>query len=168
MEIIDTLMNEHKHIVSKMGAFSKGYESFCNDQEHIKYYLDFFRIYVDGYHHAKEEKALFPWMLEKNPALKNGPIGVMLMDHEQGRDLIKGTYLLLDKVEATNNPVKNQILSNMNQFFDHLYGHIQKEDNILYSIAESLNAQSKDGDEWMRTILKDIESTMGQEIQRFL
>ncbi len=51
--------------------------------------LEFFVEFADGCHHAKEEGTLFP-RLERGGILKaGGPIGVMLYEHEHGRQLIR-------------------------------------------------------------------------------
>ena len=50
--------------------------------------LEFFRVFVDKCHHGKEEKLLFPALEEVGVGKEGGPIGVMLDEHRQGRELV--------------------------------------------------------------------------------
>src|SRR3972149_9067192 len=52
-------------------------------------FVDFIRNFADSCHHGKEEENLFP-VLEKFGVPKEGPIGVMLLEHDQGRSFVKG------------------------------------------------------------------------------
>ena len=50
--------------------------------------MEFLTIFVDTCHHGKEEEFLFPALESAGIARNNGPIGVMLHEHEQGRKFI--------------------------------------------------------------------------------
>jgi hypothetical protein len=50
----------------------------------------FFRNFADRCHHSKEEDELFPKMVEHGIPKEGGPIGVMLMEHDQGRAFVRG------------------------------------------------------------------------------
>src|SRR3989304_6062306 len=51
--------------------------------------VDFFRGFTDGCHHAKEEVKLFLAMEQRGIPREGGPIGVMLMEHDQGRAFVR-------------------------------------------------------------------------------
>jgi hemerythrin-like domain-containing protein len=51
--------------------------------------LEFFQIFADRCHHGKEEDCLFPLLERKGLPREGGPIGVMLHEHGQGRELIQ-------------------------------------------------------------------------------
>lgn len=51
--------------------------------------LEFLKVFADRCHHAKEEELLFPAMEKAGISGDQGPIGVMLADHQAGRALIK-------------------------------------------------------------------------------
>ena len=51
--------------------------------------LEFFQLFADRCHHGKEEDLLFPLLERRGIPRERGPIGVMLSEHDQGRDLIQ-------------------------------------------------------------------------------
>lgn len=61
--------------------------------------LDFFSRFADKCHHCKEEQVLFPAMEEHGIPRDGGPIGVMLVDHEQGRSYVRSMVAALTLVE---------------------------------------------------------------------
>jgi len=46
----------------------------------------FFQQFADQCHHAKEEDVFFPILKQRGISEQGGPIGVMLYEHEIGRD----------------------------------------------------------------------------------
>src|SRR3989304_91377 len=51
--------------------------------------LEFFRLFADQCHHGKEEDLLFPKLQQKGMPREAGPIGVMLLEHDQGRAFVR-------------------------------------------------------------------------------
>lgn len=58
------------------------------DTDHVKELLEFFTVFVDKCHHGKEEDLLFPAMENLGVRRVGGPIGVMLNEHQQGREFV--------------------------------------------------------------------------------
>lgn len=169
MEIIKTLMREHRDILQKIDRFTRQLEEQSCTKEDIKFHLDYIKVYVDGYHHAKEECALYPWMAEKSPELEHGPLSVMLSDHSKGRSSIKSCYSILSKLgDSLSDELYKSLYREVSHFSDHMYAHIQKEDNVLYKMAKKLNHEHGGGDEYCRPILDEIESEMKDDIKIFL
>jgi len=56
--------------------------------EHFEDILDFLKVFVDKCHHGKEEELLFP-ALVKAGIPHDGPIAVMLFEHEMGRKYVR-------------------------------------------------------------------------------
>ena len=84
------LENDHVHIlllIDVMVEMIKLPEPKVSDLEEV---VELIRKFADGLHHAKEENLLFPLMAEKGFSLEQGPVAVMLMEHEQGRRFVKG------------------------------------------------------------------------------
>jgi hemerythrin-like domain-containing protein len=54
--------------------------------EHLEQLIEFFGTFVDRCHHGKEEELLFPALEAVGVSRDGGPIGVMLKEHQQGRD----------------------------------------------------------------------------------
>lgn len=57
-------------------------------QEHRTSLLEFFQVFADRCHHAKEEEFLFPAYELAGVPRVHGPIGCMLAEHQQGRQEI--------------------------------------------------------------------------------
>ena len=57
--------------------------------------IDFIRNFADKCHHGKEEDLLFVKAIEKGIPKESGPIGMMLYEHELGREFIKKSSLAL-------------------------------------------------------------------------
>src|SRR3990172_6268206 len=53
--------------------------------EALKNVSVFIKTFADNYHHGKEEELLFKAMEEKGFPREGGPIGVMLIEHDEGR-----------------------------------------------------------------------------------
>ena len=51
--------------------------------------IEFFKLFADRCHHGKEEEIFFPRLVEKGMPRDGGPVGVMLQEHEMGRELIR-------------------------------------------------------------------------------
>ncbi|HSE89878.1 MAG TPA: hemerythrin domain-containing protein [Candidatus Binatia bacterium] len=106
--------------------------------ENWKKALDFFRYFADQCHHFKEEQVLFPAMEEHGVPREGGPIGMMLTEHEEGRGYVKTMMAALTLAEARNEAAKDTLLENAGAYLRLLREHIQKEDEILFRIADDV------------------------------
>lgn len=169
MKTTDILTKEHQIILKNLQELnlllSKNlHEEISGVEKKIK----FIQVYADQFHHAKEENIYFPWMKSKNADLQQGPLHCMLDEHEQGRSLIKMASLKLDEYKKTGN---NSALIKMKEklliFITLLQNHIQKEDEILYKIAEQLNDSFADGDLLMLDQFNYVELEYANSLQDF-
>jgi hemerythrin-like domain-containing protein len=94
--------------------------------------IEFVRGFADGCHHAKEERLLFPLMKEHGVPEQGGPIGVMLHEHETGREYIR---LLEQGVEQDD---RSQIIEALRGYVSLLREHIAKENDVLFAIADQV------------------------------
>lgn len=111
--------------------------------EHFDKILDFLKIFVDKCHHGKEEDLLFPAMEEAGVPREGGPIGVMLMEHNQGRSYIKGMSQAFDTYKKGDTKVLSAIVENGKSYITLLIQHIDKEDNILFPMADKVLTKNK-------------------------
>lgn len=100
--------------------------------------LDFFRNFADGCHHAKEEDRLFIMMEEKGVPKQGGPIGVMLYEHESGRHLISGMARAVESAAQGDKEAIGAFASNAREYVALLSAHIQKENQVLFPMADSI------------------------------
>jgi len=100
--------------------------------------LDFIRNFADQCHHFKEEKVLFPAMEQHGIPSEGGPVGVMLTEHEEGRAYVKSMLAALSLAETGNQAAKEILVDNAKAYLRLLREHIQKEDEVLFRIADDV------------------------------
>jgi hemerythrin-like domain-containing protein len=141
MYCTDILKQEHEVILGVLNSFDKEakhiYETATVDHVRISKYLDFLRNFADKCHHLKEEDTLFPKMNERGMPSEGGPIGVMLYEHEIGRKYLQNIDDLNNKT-GTDTATINSIVSNIHGYYELLTGHIFKENNILFEMANNI------------------------------
>ncbi|MBI2953968.1 MAG: hemerythrin domain-containing protein [Chloroflexi bacterium] len=110
--------------------------------------LDFIQNFSDKCHHHKEEDNLFPTLQQRGVPKEGGPIGMMLVEHDEGRQHVREFASALDKYEKGDRSpaVKNGIISHVMSFVQLLSQHIDKEDNILYAIADDVLSAADQAD----------------------
>lgn len=100
--------------------------------------IEFFRNFADRCHHAKEEKLLFVKMEERGMPVQGGPIGVMLQEHAEGRRLVRATAEALPQAQEGQARALEAVSDGLSAFVRLLRAHINKEDNILYPMADQI------------------------------
>lgn len=99
--------------------------------------LDFIKNFADKCHHLKEEKAFFPALVERGVPVEGGPIGMMLMEHEEARQHVRAMSSAL--LGAKENPhAKATLLEHAKAYLRLLHEHIIKEDEVLFPMADRL------------------------------
>src|SRR5512132_3975875 len=93
MDAIETLMTEHRLIeraLDALVAFADEVRRKSSDErEELGRFVTFIREFADAHHHGKEEDILFAAMVQAGFPKHGGPIAVMLMEHDQGRALVR-------------------------------------------------------------------------------
>lgn len=102
----------------------------------------FIKTFADNYHHGKEEELLFKAMEEKGFPREGGPIGVMLIEHDEGRGYSHALAESIEKYSAGDNSAKKVIAENARNYSNLLSQHIPKEDGILYMMADNILSES--------------------------
>ncbi|TLM63037.1 MAG: cation-binding protein [Deltaproteobacteria bacterium] len=98
--------------------------------------VDFIRNYADRFHHAKEEDVLFVELVGNGMPAKRSPIEAMLIEHDRGRVHVLAIEAAAKQALA-GEPGQEAILAeHANGYAALLRGHIEKEDTILYPLAE--------------------------------
>ncbi|MGE5662983.1 MAG: hemerythrin domain-containing protein [Deltaproteobacteria bacterium] len=115
------------------------------DRGHLDGILEFLKVFVDKCHHAKEEDHLFPAMEKAGIPREGGPIGVMLIEHQAGRDFIRGMANAAGAMSEGDPGAAKRFVANARSYTDLLLQHIDKEDNILYPMAEARLPGDADG-----------------------
>jgi len=138
MDPIEILMNEHRLIERMLKVLmvaAEQVEVVEVDSDTFEKAIDFIRNFSDKFHHAKEEGELFPLMESKGIPKDGGPIGMMLQEHDVGRNYVKGMDDALSKYKTGDKSQASEISRNALGFANLLAEHIMKEDNILYPMS---------------------------------
>lgn len=121
--------------------------------------VDFIRNFADRCHHAKEEKLLFVKMAERGMPIEGGPIAVMLQEHDQGRARVRAVVAAIPQAAEGDYAAATAVRTNLLAYVQLLRQHINKEDNILYPMANQLlSAADQEG------LLKAFEKVEAEEM----
>ena len=142
MEPIDLLMTEHRLIERGLDAMegwitTVGPEGEPNDKEELARFVSFIRGFADAYHHGKEEDILFVAMVDHGFPRDVGPIPVMLREHDLGRSLVSVLDGLAKQPATWSEQDRDTLARTVGEFSALLRQHIQKEDQILYPMADT-------------------------------
>jgi hemerythrin-like domain-containing protein len=137
---IEDMMNEHRLIVQVLEALDTLAHQLEQrrtvPRQDVARFAAFFRDFADRFHHAKEEDRLFVKMHECGFPREYGPVAVMLAEHDQGREQVRA----LSEIGGRSGPLQEEeaaeVSGHAGVFVPLLLGHIQKEDNILYPMAQ--------------------------------
>ena len=148
MKAIDILKQEHRVIEVVLNALEKmAGQCECKnelDAADAHQAIEFLRNFADRCHHGKEEDRLFPMMESRGISREGGPIGVMCMEHEEGRARIKNMDEAVNRFEGGETAALADFAVNANGYVALLRQHIEKEDHCLFSMAEqALSAEDQ-------------------------
>lgn len=147
MTVIEELKAEHQAVLLTIRILDQITSKLENgqviDSTHLDQIVEFLQIFVDKCHHAKEEKVLFPALEEAGIQQEGGPIGAMLYEHERGRSLVQGLKIGVEGYRVGKANATAEIIENAKKYGRLLVTHIEKENNILYVMAERVLSAEK-------------------------
>jgi hemerythrin-like domain-containing protein len=137
---IETMMSEHRLIEQVLGALDTLVSDLQAGKLIARYdvgrFASFFRDFADKLHHGKEEDRLFQQMNQCGFPREYGPVAVMLSEHDAGRAHVRA----LAEIGAGTGPLgeaeRDAIIEHGRAYVPLLLAHIQKEDNVLYPMAQ--------------------------------
>jgi hemerythrin-like domain-containing protein len=148
MKATDELKKEHQGIELMLQILSAISEKLSRGEnvpvEHLESIIEFFTIFVDKCHHGKEEEFLFPALETAGVLCEGGSIGVMLNEHEQGRKLVAKLKDALMDYRTGDKTAAVSIQAIGDKYIELLNQHIAKENNVLFSMADSKLDSTKD------------------------
>lgn len=136
------LEDDHVHILRLIDVMEYITRSENPDISHLESIVDIIRNFADGIHHAKEENLFFPFLAERGFSTTQGPVAVMLQEHMQGRNFLKGIADNITLYKNGNKEALNEIYRNMTGYAELLRNHIGKENNILFRMADRVLSES--------------------------
>lgn len=132
------LENDHVYILQLCDVMLKMVEHECKETAHFELVFQLIKNFADGLHHAKEEDLLFPLMGAKGFSKEQGPVAVMLHEHVQGRNYVKGISEGINALKSGNEDSIQLIYENLSGYAYLLQGHIDKENNVLFRMADDV------------------------------
>ena len=152
MRATELLMEEHRVIERVLNSLEAGADRLESGQavrpEFFLSAVDFARGFADGCHHQKEEGVLFKHMEAKGIPVEGGPLGVMLAEHEQGRQYTRALRTAALELQAGDVQASKKIVQNARGYVTLLRQHIYKEDNILFPMADRVIPAAQYDDVW--------------------
>ena len=139
-DITQRLKDEHQLILRMLDLLEQN--ALRTEQGTFKDYrfyldgVDFIRNFADRFHHAKEEDILFEALIENGMPRANSPVAAMLMEHDLGREFVRGMEEAATKALAGEPGQDAAIVANARGYLELLREHISKENDILYPLAE--------------------------------
>ncbi len=140
MRPTDILVREHEVILEALTTLRELAGRSGTDRqppaEAAAALAEFFAAYADALHHGKEEKMLFPAMEEAGIPREGGPVGVMLLEHEQGRALVRTMRARAERWAEGDAP--RHYAEAALQYAELLSQHIAKENQVLFPMGEQV------------------------------
>ena len=175
MTATEQLRREHQAIVLGLLILEK----FCQrigagqgvNQEHFDQVLEFIRVFADQCHHGKEEQFLFPAMESAGIPKTGGPLGVMLSEHEHGRELIRQLAASWEKYKAGDRAASAALIAAARNYIALLNAHIMKENSVLFPMAEmrlSPDTQRKLAEDFERLEVEQIGAGRHEQFHKTL
>jgi hemerythrin-like domain-containing protein len=140
--LCDSLVQEHEVIERVLDSLERETGAVAGgktvDRAFFADVIKFVREFADGVHHQKEETVLFPALCEAGMPKDGGPVGVMLYEHDEGRHHIRAMEASLDAAANGEPSARECLVRESCGYVELLRAHIQKENMILFPMAERL------------------------------
>lgn len=141
-DITAIMVKEHQLILRMIALLEKNVGSMEQGRfRNWQFFLDavdFIRNYADRFHHAKEEDVLFVELINNGMPEKQSPIEAMHIEHDQGRAFVRAMAEAAERALAGEAGQIPAIAENAAGYIELLREHIDKEDNVLYPLAERI------------------------------
>jgi hemerythrin-like domain-containing protein len=153
MQPINDLKMEHNAVQLTLRILDK----FCQkieqsgeiiDVQHLDQLLEFFKVFVDKCHHGKEEELLFPALENVGVSREGGPIAVLLNEHQQGREYVRNMNASLSQYSKGNQTSIGEFLKTARAYINLLNQHIDKENSVLFPLAEKHLSEGEQAKLW--------------------
>lgn len=174
----ELLVGEHELIERAMDVLRRELEKLPengHDEFIIRRATDFLLEFGDHIHNKKEEEFLFPLMVKRNIP-QDGPIRVMLLEHETERELLHDMQTASNGLSDISTEARIDFAKRGMEYLDVRSNHIWKENDVLYKMGlqvfteqdnvelveafEKINSQSygKNASQKFSQMLEEVEA----------
>lgn len=139
----EDLRNEHEgilfglKILEQMVKTEK--ETGQLDVKDIDDMVHFLQLFADKCHHGKEEGLMFPAMEAVGIPNERGPIGQMLLEHNEGRKYIAEMRASIDNGALQT----GRFTEAATGYIQLMRAHIEKENTVLFPMGDQMLPQDK-------------------------
>jgi hemerythrin-like domain-containing protein len=139
----DDLRREHDVILSVLEIAEDVVKNKTHTEDaKLKFgneFIYFLSVFTDRCHHGKEEGHLFPTMINKGFPNHDGPIGVMMQEHINGRAMVKEMRSYVDQKDLIG------LVQTVAEYTVFIRNHISKENNLIFPMADKyLSSEEQD------------------------
>ncbi len=170
MQSTDELVQDHTLIEKVLSALQREIDRAHNTNsisaEFVGKICKFSQAFIDGCHHRKEEVCLFPCLSKCGIPSDEGPVRVMLEEHEMGRMLVKEILGKLDLYIEGSSSVES-VVDLCERYVELLVQHIQKENGILFPMSDQV-LKPRDDEENMMCYQRKKDEIGNTELARLL
>ena len=138
MDSIQIMVNEHEQILGVLEAldrFVADLQGTPEDHLELMRFVTFIREYADERHHGKEEHVLFTAMARNGFPPEQGPVGMMLFEHQEMRGFVSELRALARQDAAWSDADRERVRDSAERYISMLREHIMKENEMLYPMA---------------------------------
>jgi len=159
------LMHEHSLILKVLSAIEDRISALeagaAADRAFFERAVEFLRNFADRCHHGKEEDILFTMMVDELDYPRGGgTVAVLTTEHERGREFIRGIAEAAAALDTDSTAAKT-IVENGRGYIQLLRTHIDREDTIVFPMAEQFlddSDQARLAGKFAQFERKEIES----------
>lgn len=134
----ENLEKDHAGILRLIAVMEQMILNISTNATHMEMVLGLVREFADGFHHTKEEHHLFPLLVKKGFSFQQGPVAIMIQEHEQGRKYMAGMAEGIKDYKNGNRSALAAVYRNMQGYTDLISVHIRKENNVLFRMADRM------------------------------
>ncbi|NLW43868.1 MAG: hemerythrin [Syntrophomonadaceae bacterium] len=138
MKATQQLIDEHRAVNLMLKVFDHALLRPRIDLEDVEQIIGFLKGFVDKCHHGKEEDLLFPELIRHGMPESGGPIGQMLYEHQTGRSFIADMEKAVRSLKNGQSDAARRLIDAGRKYRDLLVSHIEKEDQVLFKMADNL------------------------------
>lgn len=169
MKATDILLKEHELILTKIAQLGIDLQYPLKYRcSAIKRGLEFIINFIDVYHHAREEDIYFEWMDIQDKVYKEGPVKCMFDEHDLARSFTDSAKTALDSFLQGNPEAEKEVKENLRFYISLMIDHIEKENTMIYPMANQLNDKIGGGDEYILPKFESIDKKFNHLIAKYL
>ena len=136
----DQLKAEHEKILILLGILERIWVGFEAKRDinplYLEQVIEFIKIFVDKFHHGKEEDLLFPAMRKAGGLRESNPIRELMIDHIKGRSLVRDMNLAAERYRKYDLGAPVRFVKGAKSYISLLIEHIRKENETYFPMVE--------------------------------